>query len=237
MRQTYPQSTQHAPLYETAIPLSSGPLIDRSLERIQRISRTFQGIADTTVSAEKQPLNFSGDELALQTGENFRAAVRALSHVLQRGFESPLDVQRIVEESAALVNRNLSAPGTPLHRTWEGHPGHPSPESIIEELGLFHQEYLEKHRLFLEAVFRGNEHDIREQAISFAAWVEKRFNHEIHPLYDGCGRTSKAHAVAVLTIAGLSYPAFPNRERYMEFRALPLEEWTEKFREHLLDSL
>jgi Fic family protein len=66
--------------------------------------------------------------------------------------------------------------------------------------------------------------------VEYAAWIEQRFDHQLHPLYDGCGRVARAHAMAALIPAGILYPQFPNRDEYLAERGRELPLWTEYYR-------
>ena len=121
-------------------------------------------------------------------------------------------------ETARLCNFGLM-PNPLALRSWPTKYGHPAPEALEKELAQFFSQFQ-------------SELEKRDQdPLRFAAWIEKRLNHEIHPLYDGCGRVSKAFAVFALTEAGLSYPNFTSRDQCERLRALPMDQWIAAYRE------
>jgi hypothetical protein len=185
-----------------------------------------------------------GEELSQAVRANFASTVPLLLEKLLVPLEGPLEVQRLFEHTAHGVNEGLLVTRskregddtevvTPLYRTWNGHPGQPDPKDIFLELGSFHLEFLERHQELLATTNVKLLQIKSDTALRFAAWIEKRYNHELHPLYDGCGRTSKAFAVAALLMAGVPYPKFSGRDRYIELRSQPIELWTADFAAHI----
>ena len=205
-------------------------LLTHSIGAITPISRTFRGISDTSVSEEKRALKLTGPLLAETTKRNFHDAVSFLLPRIRRELGHPLDVQELFSRTADITNRELLPEGIPFLRTWAGHTGQSQVDLITEHMGAFHTEYMARHTELLKALAGGDMALADPQAIEFAAWIERQYNHKIHPQYDGCGKNSKAHAVAVLLLAGLPYPEFQDRETYIDLRGGSFEAWVASYR-------
>ena len=164
-------------------------------------------------------ISCEGEGLKSRVATNFLDTVRSLLKRRDVAVNTPVDVKTLICETVARANKGLVTKGHGFWRQWESKvPAHPHPDNIESEMEKFYREFLEKHN------------DPKIDPIDFAAWIEKRFNAEIHPLADGCGRTSKALAAFVLVAAGLPYPEFPSREAYFENIGRSLPQWTAYYR-------
>lgn len=189
-------------------------IIEHALAALQPISRTFQGISDTSTSGQKMKLALEGDSLKAKIAENFRNALRFLLACRDLEIKDVEDVRRLFDVTVNTLNDGLVQHEQGRWRTWNTNiPGHSKPEQIDTAMESFYAEFQR----------RFNDQD--SNAIEFAAWVEKRLNAEIHPLSDGCGRVSKALATFILARDGYLYPTHKSRDEYYSKINLPLREW------------
>jgi hypothetical protein len=191
--------------------------IERSVLNATRLSRTVNGVSDTSVSSHKEPVSLSGEPLAERARENLKSSIRYLLSVAEIPLRSQEEATVRFTTSIRLCNEGLL--GDPLAlRQWEGFPGHPTPAELPALMEQFQRELVVWDPARLTA------------PIEYAAWIEQRFDHQIHSLYDGCGRVARSHAMAALIHAGISYPQFPNRDEYLAERGRELLRWTEYYR-------
>ena len=102
------------------------------------------GICDTTTSKDKEPLKFTGVELAHRVAHNFRDAVSFLLARRSTRLPNPAAAREMILEAAARCNRELLQDNTPVFRTWEAYDGQPDPSKINSALDRFCVEFLEK---------------------------------------------------------------------------------------------
>jgi len=213
-----------APLGESEMPAVAvctrvETIVSHALAVIQPISRTFCGISDTSTSDQKQALLYEGPELATLVSRNFTSVLTRLLESNELNLPTETEVEQFFVSLVGALNYGLTRSGQGMWRSWEtGIKGQSSPDEIDHHMRIFYREFAEK--------FNYAHHD----PIAFAAWNEKRLNAEIHPLADGCGRTSKALAVLILGRANLLYPRHQSREVYFERINLPLDQWTSYYR-------
>jgi hypothetical protein len=202
-------------------------LVADALSQLTKISRTFQGISDTSVSALKEPLLHAGQELTRKVAENFRATVISLlqsSHNL--AIIKSEDAEALLVNTYFSVNKDLLQEGRPIYRTWESKVEQHTPLARLEtETQDFYREFSERF-------------NARSQnPISFAAWIEQRLNGQLHCFSDGCGRVSRALACFVLIESDISYPRFESREQFFEQINLPFPQWLEGYQSRIVSSL
>ena len=93
------------------------------------------------------------------------------------------------------------------------YPNQPEPAKLESEISAFAQDFFARWS------------NPNEDAVSLAAWIEQEFNGRIHPLYDGCGRTSRTMAAIALGRSGLPYPKFTSREEFFTLINEPFYVW------------
>lgn len=207
-------------LSSSAFSARADVLLERSIKGIEKVSRTFQGISDTSISEQKRSLNLKGEELSERVAQNFREAVHYLLDNRHHKFSGPAEAEALIRKVAELCNSTLMQEPF-AKRTWPGMAGHPAPDKLAQAEQVFYEEFV------LEYNKRA------ENPLRFAAWIEQRYNHELHPLFDGCGRVSKALAVFALIEDDKSYPEFSDREAYIAARGKGMGSWIEYFRQSL----
>lgn len=190
--------------------------IEHFIEVIGRISRTCRGISDTSTSCDKEKLLFEGEELVKLSINNLRVSLRDLLSGEEPVLNSPAQVLRLIEGLAKKINHGLVELDRPIYRSWEtGISIHVLLENLEKAVYIFCEEFAERFTKLRD----------KAQSIAFAAWIEKSFNTELHPLADGCGRVSKLLAAFILARAGLNYPNFQSRQEYFENIVKPLSLW------------
>jgi hypothetical protein len=180
------------------------------------LSRTASGVSDTSVSEDKPELDVKGDELKRRTKANVHRAMLRVWSARDREFRSPRQLRDLVETLIEDVNRGLVDP--PLkQRTWSKDEfGYSPPRRIPRDLRDFYREFYER----LD----------RDDPVQTAAWVERRFDMQIHALADGQGRSTKAISAFVLARHGMPLPEYPDRKTYYSFAKKPEDEWLKAYR-------
>ena len=199
--------------------------VENSTEVVRRISRTFNGESNTDSSELKRPLRLSGLTLRRQVTRNF---CRTLSELLSSGtmhFNSGTDVEKFIVSVARSLNHRLQESDTPLLRTWKTKLSHhPDPAVLPQLFASFCEDFFDRYASGLACA---------DGAIKMSAWTEKEFNAQLHPLGDGCGRTSKAFACFFLARFQLALPRFPDRGEYFKMIARPHDIWHDYYRDLL----
>ncbi len=191
------------------------------------MSRTLQGHLSCETSELKElPQGLSAQEVST-------IALRNVEEVLNNLLKDK-PAPRTAEEAQSFIikmyrdlNRDLIEPNstaaTQIWRQWNtGIATHPAPDQIAQQM----QEKFYPRLITALA-------NPRFDAAETAAWVEKTFNAEIHPLYDGCGRTAKVLAAYFLISAGLPYPKFQSRQEFFEKMNQPLADWASFYQSRL----
>ena len=187
------------------------------LSALASMSRTFNGVSDTTSAAEKPKLAVEeGDTLKAKSSQNLGHALEYLWTNRLTSFASPANVREFIDTLATIVSDGLLQQGQAFYRTWATKFGHTLPEDIEAEYHNFCE-------WFLGAVDS-------DDPVAVAALVEKRLDGEIHPFADGCGRTAKLLAAFVLLRAGLSPVNHRSRKEYYERINGTDEEWIRYYR-------
>lgn len=200
----------------TPSPFSKERLIEHFLSEQSRNSRTFRGISDTSTSELKKPLLLHGEELQEKVKGNVEEVLRNTLLVFPPSFTSSHGAQLWIFYLSVKLNQGLTRDEVPILRTWETKISYQTPCSELEEACcMFADEFFQK--------WQSGETD----PVQFAAWIEQEWNGKIHPLSDGCGRTSKTMAAIVLAQKGLPYPNFDSREDFFSHIGESFEVWRE----------
>jgi hypothetical protein len=204
----------------TPAPFSRAQLIQHFLSEQSRNSRTFCGVSDTSTSELKEPLLLNGEELRERVRKNVGEQLHAALTISPPSFSGSLGAQLWIFCLALKLNQGLTREGVPILRTWETQITYQTPVSELEEAcRIFAHDFSRKWQ------------NAETDPILFAAWIEQEWNGRIHPLSDGCGRTSKTIAAIVLARKGIPYPSFDSREEFFSRIGEPLESWV-KFYAH-----
>ena len=185
----------------------------QAVENLAVMSRTSRGISDTSSSEQKPALQTDGGELARKSLQNFKEALKLAWNKKQDEFQTPEYVKRFLEETAGIVSNGLLKEGQSLWRTWETKFRQTPPAQIAQEMEIFYKEFHKR--------LNSPDTDPKE----FAGWIERRFDSQIHPLADGCGRTSKVLSGFVLARANHPLPRYRDRDGYYQMVGKSDEEW------------
>lgn len=217
-----PTQNQRAGIVNPALPFSQEQLVKHFISQQSSNSRTFRGISDTSSSEQKQSLNFSGEELKTRVKDNVeRQLIRALQEV-PPSFSNSIGAQLWIFHLSLKINEGLTKEGVPVLRTWETKVSYQTHPSKLEEACLrFSEEFFHKWS------------SVDTDPIRFAAWTEQEWNGKIHPLSDGCGRTSKTIAALILARKGIPYPMFESREEFFSHIGDSFESWQKFYAERV----
>ncbi len=192
--------------------------IDRSIDIIGRLSRTFKGEANTDVSALKEPLLLSGESLASTVRLNVRDAALAILEYGPRDVRCALDAEGLLYDTAVRANRGLLQPARSILRAWEtGIAAHSPARRVLDDFQRFAAEFAE----------RWEEGFVKP--VQFASWIEWRSNANGHFFTDGCGRIARTFSLTALSRQRLLYPVFIDREQYFQLIGLPFGEWQREY--------
>lgn len=145
------------------------------------MSRTAQGVVDTSASAKKAEsmTGVSGEAAADLAKQNFESAIREAYNNKERDFESPDDLRGFVEGLATIVNSGIVKEGN-LIRTSDSEK---YPYVRIANL----ENYMDK---FYEGLFARIKNP-EANPIESAAFAEFGIDFAGHFFADGCGKTAK----------------------------------------------
>jgi|GEM_PF-829968 len=191
---------------------------EQSLSNLEKMSRTSKGVSDTSSSEQKPGLTKEGEDLAQRTLVNFKAALEIVWRRKKDVFNTTDQVKQFIEDISGVVSRGLLAEDQSLFRTWETKFNQTPPSQIQTAMLGFYQELTEKLN------------DEKTDPVQLAAWIEKNFDSEIHPLADGCGRAAKVLSGFVLTRSNQSLPNYRNRDEYYREITKSLDQWEQYYR-------
>jgi len=176
-------------------------------ENSLRLSRTRQGVSDTSTSTRKKPLALSAEALRRRSAEN-EARVHRL--VFAGRDDPPPAGPAAVREHLFAVADGTNAgllPEGPL-RTWPigGRDGK-APKVPPADLEPAIDD-------FCQRVFR-RWGELATDPVPLAAWAEWELNGgALHPFYDGCGRISRSFAAWLFIGGACLLPLYESREQY-----------------------
>lgn len=187
-------------------------------ENSLRLSRTRQGISDTSTSASKAPLRAAGDDLKRRSAENEQRAHRLIFETRIDPTPGSVDAVKVVLfQIADLTNEGLLSNGR--FRTW------PIGEQLIplEDGGVTVAKpkippdgLVEAVCAFCTRVFE-NWHLLKTDPVKLAAWSEWELNGgSLHPFYDGCGRISRSFGAALLIRGSCLLPLYDGTSSYFK---------------------
>ena len=155
---------------------------------LMAMSRTAQGVVDTSASAKKAEsmTGVSGETAADLAKQNFETAIREAYNNREKEFESPEDLRSFIEGLAATVNSGIVKEGN-LIRTSDSEK---YPYARIANL----EDYMDKfYRELYERI-----QDPKADPIESAAFAEFGIDFGGHFFADGCGKTAKVVSSFVL---------------------------------------
>lgn len=194
-------------------------ILDGIMRNLGQMSRTFKGVADDAGSATKAAAMEAGAGDQGQAVRNVRSAWELLEANLDRKFTGdPEQVRWLVLETAKRVTKGQVKSGQLIRK--HDVKGRYMPASEVP--AAFRQ-------FGAELMERLDTQDPKD----LAAWIHRRFNHEIHPFADGVGKTTELLADWALARRGHPLPVMPDRtEFYNQVEATKgdLTAWTQYFR-------
>ena len=145
------------------------------------MSRTAQGVVDTSASAKKSEsmTGVSGEAAADLAKQNFETAIREAYNNKERKFESPEDLRKFVDGLAATVNSGIVKEGSLIRSS----DSEKYPYARIANL----ENYMNKFYQGLYERVQNPEAD----PIESAAFAEFGIDFAGHFFADGCGKTAK----------------------------------------------
>jgi hypothetical protein len=192
-------------------------LIESAIVVLNNLSRTINGEGNTDVSTLKHKPLIAGQQLIDQVSVNFTNAVELLIINLVKGLRSPDQTRDLIISAANHINSGIISNQQGFFRQWSGYPIQVPPESVESEFEAFCLNLYER------------QDQIFDSPKKFAADCEYEFNIRIHPLADGCGRSSIALATAILACTKLEYPKFESRTEYFRNALISKEHWLEYY--------
>lgn len=168
------------------------PTLDDYLQGAQRnlmaMSRTAQGVVDTSASAGKAEsmTGVSGDAAADLAQQNFDAAIRLAYENKDRDFASPAELRDFVESLATRINQGIVKDGQLIRSTDSAK----YPYVRIANLENYADQYYAG--LYQRTL------DPQADPIEAAAYAEFGIDFAGHFFADGCGKTAKAVSTYML---------------------------------------
>ena len=194
------------------------PRVIHAISAISKISRTCNGISDTSVSEDKLELLEQGQILARTARANIG---KALDYLFARDYKlgSEADVEELFWKVADIVNEGLvdkSKQGAV--RKWPGKDHEYPPESEIPKLlnDFYHGFYFRTRA--------------EQDPVRFAAWSEQTINLGIHALPDGCGRVAAVFGAWILGEHNLMCPVHENGAVCFKNMKSDFESWLGYYR-------
>ena len=152
------------------------------------MSRTAQGVVDTSASAEKAEsmTGVSGETAADLAKQNFETAIREAYENKERRFESPEDLRNFIEGLAETVNSGIVKEGSLIRAS----DSNKYPYVRIANL----ENYMDK---FYQGLYERVQ-DPEADPVESAAFAEFGIDFGGHFFADGCGKTAKIVSSFVL---------------------------------------
>ena len=182
------------------------------------LSRTCNGISDTSVSSLKKKLLVEGDPLATRARTNFSDTLNELLNGTPRFLSSVEDTREFLIGIQKKLNSGLADPAVSIWRSWE-----------IPILGTVAVADVQPQLDLFAKNFRYLWNDAADSSYALAAWVEHEIGQRICPWADGCGRNSRMLSAALLGRAGYLYPSFESTGQYHEIRRQSLLQFEREF--------
>ena len=148
---------------------------------LMAMSRTAQGVVDTSASAKKAEsmTGVSGEAAADLAKQNFETAIRKAYDTKEKEFDSPEDLRAFIEDLATTVNSGILKEGS-LIRTSDSDK---YPYARIANL----ENYMDK---FYQGLYERAQNP-NADPIESAAFAEFGIDFGGHFFADGCGKTAK----------------------------------------------
>lgn len=197
---------------------------DQFRKNIKAVSRTSQGISDTSVSTEKEKTTLKGEGLAHQVDINTENVARYILGIKKGKIDSVETLKIVLAAIVEITNKDIGKNDPYDFRTWPVNYSKINPEDIQPAMNAFYEQYFDKLRKVAQ----------REMsAYEAAIWAEYALNREIHPFRDGCSRISMSWGVLALAIAGEPQPKHESRNGYLKAINGGFEQFRNYYLEHV----
>lgn len=145
------------------------------------MSRTAQGVVDTSASAEKADsmTGISGENAANLAQQNFETAIREAYENKDRGFNSPKDLRNFIEDLALTVNSGIVKEGNLIRTADSDKYPYVRVANLENYMEDFYQNLYERVK------------DPTSNPVETAAFAEFGIDFGGHFFADGCGKTAK----------------------------------------------
>lgn len=145
------------------------------------MSRTAQGVVDTSASAKKAEsmTGVSGETAADLAKQNFETAIREAYDNKERNFESPEELKDFVESLAAIVNSGIVKEGNLIRSSDSEKYPYVRIANLDNYMNKFYQNLYERAQ------------DPKADPVEAAAFAEFGIDFGGHFFADGCGKTAK----------------------------------------------
>lgn len=199
----------------------SGSPLSQAMANMGVLSRTFQGVVDTSASKDKAQFMtaeaLSGDPKAIAI-RNFQQAFESAHQNRDVKLSSPEEVTRFIDDIATTMSKDLT---TVLYREHDSDKfGYSKVSDIQRDMQAYSKELLQR--------LGGDD------PVGTAAWARHRLN-EIHPYADGVGKVVEVVADWVLMRSGMPLPKLSDKTRDEYFSAVNsgVEGFTQFYRERM----
>jgi len=187
-------------------------------ENSLRLSRTRQGVSDTSTSSRKAPLRLVGDELKRHSAKNEQRVHRFIFETRIDPAPGTIDaVKTFLFQIADLTNDGLLSNGG--LRTWPiGEHSIPLEDGgvTVAKAKIPPERLDEAVAAFCTRVFE-NWQMLKTDPVKLAAWSEWELNGgSLHPFYDGCGRISRSFGAALLIRGSCLLPLYDLPSSYFK---------------------
>jgi hypothetical protein len=163
------------------------------------VSRTLGGVTDAAGSAQKaDAFATTGADAAARAKINLQDAWRYAEQHKKMG--GPDELLKFMTDLSVMINKGIVKEGQ-VFREHEGKPGRYLPVYQIQ-----HQL-----RKFANDLYNMLE---TAQPVELAAFIHRRFNHEIHPYVDGVGKTTEILTDWALARRGDPLPVLPDFKEF-----------------------
>ena len=148
---------------------------------LMAMSRTAQGIVDTSASAKKADsmTGISGEAAASTAQTNFETAINVAFDSKDRVFESPDDLRAFVEGLALQINDGIVKEGSLIRSSDSDKYPYVRVANLGEQMDKFYQGLYDRIQ------------DPNADPIESAAYAEFGIDFAGHFFADGCGKTAK----------------------------------------------
>jgi hypothetical protein len=207
--------SNHRKIKEFAMSLDFDIWGNRLFTSISNLSRTSRGSANKAYQGKPDLLIADPVQLQKQTAQNLRHAILC---VWTRGLFVKTQATHVRSFIDALSSRTSEGllPADRQLRTWELDKSK-YPEGILPDMiARAHDDFCNEITLMMNDGV---------DSVRDAAWIERVYDAELHPLADGCGRVAKLLGAWILLRDG-KYPAyFENRQEYYAAMGSSWDAW------------